>query len=1034
MAVDCVSTDVMLHRKRHWFRLFVILGSLYAVAGFYVLPKLLKPRLERRLSVELGRTVTIGELRINPFALSATLERVAIQKPEGGAPMVAWSRLRANFDAISSLSNEWVLSEFTLDGLQAAVEIAPDGTLSFADVIERLRQSGRLSSRPGPPRRPWRVRRLAVTQARASFTDRSRGEVFTTLVGPANFTVLQFRTAGGPGSPSRFEATTESGEKFSWLGTLTTKPLSTTGEWRIDNLNLPKYAPYFEHRLNALVAAGQVDSSGRYEISLSPGDSIFRISEASATVKGLRLSQRTGGDAIIELKSTQLAGVSIDSSRPKISISSLQLNDGTVAVRREADGSFNLLSLIVPADTAPPAAAAQTRRNLDLTIGNIAVNGVALTFDDYHGLRPIHLEVADLKTSIKALSLEDGASFPVDVSFNWRPDGAAHLVGQVTLNPRHVELDVDLAGIALAPLSAYLEQQFTVKLVRGTSTIKGHVRWVVLDAAGEPEFTFTGGASIQDLALNNVAGGAELGGLAELEMVGGQITDSGRFAFSAEQLKLKNPYLRMVVDSDHKFNLLNVRVAPMPTVGINLAPAAATDAIPVPLDLTVGHASIEGGDFTLRDESTKPVVKVALQKFAGTIKNISPRNPEGGDVEMHGLINGTNPVTLTGRVSPLLKNPFAALVLKADGIDLMPLSPYFGKYAGFELERGTISIDTRTKLVEQQLDMQNTLRFEQLTIGHPTNSPDAVNLPVRLGVALLKDSEGKIVLELPVKGSLKDPHFKVTNVMGQVVSNAITRAATSPFTLIGSMFGGGGEELAQQEFVPGETRLTPDSLRRLATVQRALIARPELNLELEGGYDLAADTYALKRRKVIEQVNRRVLEERERLGTQPGVRGTPVSQDERAAMIRRMFDETFPVLTRFTKPLPPAPPPAPQVQAPAPPENRGFLQRTLDLATLRSIRERRAAEKAQAAAKVPVFIKRPLVTGTELPLTELISRLAETIPITPDDLHALADARAAQIKEILVNDGKIPPERVVQRSTGDDTAAAKGPRVTLELR
>jgi hypothetical protein len=270
--------------------------------------------------------------------------------------------------------------------------------------------------------------------------------------------------------------------------------------------------------------------------------------------------------------------------------------------------------------------------------------------------------------------------------------------------------------------------------------------------------------------------------------------------------------------------------------------------------------------------------------------------------------------------------------------------------------------------------------------------------------------------------------------MGQVISNAITRAATSPFTLIGSMFGGGGEELGLQEFVPGETRLTPDSSRRLETIQRALVARPELNLELEAGYDLAADTYALKRRKIIEQVNRRVLDERDRLGTQSNVRGTPVSQDERAAMIRRMFDETFPVLTRFTKPLPPAPPPAPEVQAPAAPRNRGFLQRTLDVATLKSMRERHASRKAQDEAKVPVFIKRPLVTGTELPLTEMISRLAETISITPDDLHALADARAAQIKEILVSDGKIPPDRIVQRSTGDDTAAAKGPRVTLQLR
>ena len=44
-------------------------------------------------------------------------------------------------------------------------------------------------------------------------------------------------------------------------------------------------------------------------------------------------------------------------------------------------------------------------------------------------------------------------------------------------------------------------------------------------------------------------------------------------------------------------------------------------------------------------------------------------------------------------------------------------------------------------------------------------SQDALNLPIRLAVALLKDSRGVIDLRMPVSGSLSDPQFSVGGVI-----------------------------------------------------------------------------------------------------------------------------------------------------------------------------------------------------------------------------------------------------------------------------
>ena len=90
--------------------------------------------------------------------------------------------------------------------------------------------------------------------------------------------------------------------------------------------------------------------------------------------------------------------------------------------------------------------------------------------------------------------------------------------------------------------------------------------------------------------------------------------------------------------------------------------------------------------------------------------------------------------------------------------------------------------------------------LDQLTFGDRVESPTATKLPVLLAVALLKDGNGTIHLDLPIQGSLDDPQFSVWGVVLQIFVNLITKAVTAPFALLGALAGGHGEELAFVEF------------------------------------------------------------------------------------------------------------------------------------------------------------------------------------------------------------------------------------------
>lgn len=253
---------------------------------------------------------------------------------------------------------------------------------------------------------------------------------------------------------------------------------------------------------------------------------------------------------------------------------------------------------------------------------------------------------------------------------------------------------------------------------------------------------------------------------------------------------------------------------------------------------------------------------------------------------------------------------------------------------------------------------------------------------MRLEVALLKDADGKIVLEVPVQGSTDDPNFQIGAVVSRVVVNLLTKAATSPFTLLGAAFGGGGDELAFQEFAPGSTALQDKERKKLETMAKALTNRPALNLELEGSFDAAADTYALKRAKLTESVRNMVLQTKTQADSSlPPPAQHTITPEENVAAIKRMFDEAFPPGTEAGAPVPPPPPPPVVAAPPSPPV--GFFRRVYNIVTFQK-RRSAPAPAPDEGAKQKVEHAQAVVAAAKagLPFDEMYSRLAEKIPGT----------------------------------------------------
>ena len=263
--------------------------------------------------------------------------------------------------------------------------------------------------------------------------------------------------------------------------------------------------------------------------------------------------------------------------------------------------------------------------------------------------------------------------------------------------------------------------------------------------------------------------------------------------------------------------------------------------------------TLQGGAVNFSDQYIRPNYSASLVEIGGRVSGLSSEESRLADIDLRGKLENSAPLEIVGKVNPLAKDLFLDLKVDFRDMDLSPLSPYSGRYAGYGIQKGKLTLSLKYHIEKRKLDSENKVFLDQFTFGDTVDSPDATKLPVRLAVALLKDRSGEIHLDLPVTGSIDDPKFSVWGVVWKIIVNLLVKAATSPFALLGAIFGG-GEELSYLEFDPGSSVLPASGIAKLGNMVKVLTERPALKLDIEGHVDIEKDREGMRqllfRRKV----------------------------------------------------------------------------------------------------------------------------------------------------------------------------------------
>jgi hypothetical protein len=227
-------------------------------------------------------------------------------------------------------------------------------------------------------------------------------------------------------------------------------------------------------------------------------------------------------------------------------------------------------------------------------------------------------------------------------------------------------------------------------------------------------------------------------------------------------------------------------------------------------------------------------------------------------------------VRLNGRVQPYgvarirgsidLNAPanLADITASLRNLRLEAFNPYIAKFAGYRIASGRLSATLRYELRHGRLVGANRLAFENMQLGEKLEQKGLVDLPLELAVALLADSQGRINLDIPVRGSLSDPQFDFGTLIAEALGNVVRKIVSAPFRALARLFGGGADadEPGQVAFTPGSARLSPPAEESVAQLAEGLGERPQLAVEVRGGFDPARDLEALRLRAARRDVAR----------------------------------------------------------------------------------------------------------------------------------------------------------------------------------
>ena len=994
----------------------LVLVGAYAAAGFWAVPHFARSYAQDFVSTHYARALRIGDIRFNPFTLKLDISDVLL--PDADAkPLLSFAHLHIDLQ----LASLWRLGpsfrEILLDKPYVRAVIRHGGELNLADLGKGFPEEPK---KPQPePSKPLRlyIGRLAVTGGSSTFEDLTRADPFKADFNPITFELHDFSTVGERGNAYSLTAASEDGERFNWSGTLRLTPLSSQGRFEVIDLRARTIWDYIRDLVPLELDSGLIGVKGDYDLSTGGGPLAVKVLIHNTTVTDLGVKPKGGPQDYVKLAKIEVDDTRVDVSKHTVDVAKVTLSGGNLDVWMDEQGRLNLLDLApapttpvaTPPPSEPPPVHAQSSGGNSapwvVSAPDIGLEGFKVAAEDREVKPALVLAIAPLNVHVAGFNTrpDDVLDVTVDAGIN----GTGKLAAKAKVTPKSADVSahVEASALALPFLQPYLSRYTSMTLLKGALG----ARLDLLYRGGDGYAEVKGDTQISGLRTIDDQQKRDFVSWKDLKVSEIQYRSKPE-SLRIKTVTLEEPFARMVIFPNRTTNIKEVlrpagtvakpvsgddadapedlaapadaaaAVAPAPAppppkaaggrAKKNSRSAAAQATVaqqspPTPFPVAIGTVRLVNATLDYTDLWIKPSFSVGIQKLNGTITGLSSDPKSRAKVELNGKVDRYSPAHIGGELNVLSTALYTDVTMGFKDIDLTIVNPYSGHFIGYKIDKGKLSVDVSYKIEQRKLDAKQHFVVDQLELGDRVESPDAIHAPIKIAVALLKDRNGVIDIDLPMQGSIDDPTFRLRPLIWKAFVNLLVKVATAPFALLGHLFGG-GEHVNVVEFAPGSAELDKASQDQLAALVKSLKERPQLKLDVPITYSTELDRPQLAASKLHEELAARVA------GTRAGKKHPQSAGEEVFADPEKHYKL---LLEQYRESL------GKDAQLP---------------------------ESVQAVQSA----KRKEAPPYEQAINDLDAALISHIQVSDDDLVTLGKDRAKAIQDALLSGGEVDPSRV----------------------
>jgi hypothetical protein len=618
-------------------------------------------------------------------------------------------------------------------------------------------------------------------------------------------------------------------------------------------------------------------------------------SRAAVVLSEIAVVPEGNAEPTLSLPKFTLDEIVVDAGQKNVTLGAATLDRFNASLRRHKDGRLDLAKLFTPTDRAekapqpstPPSVKAEAGKPWAVKLGSFKLADAALRFEDatLPDVAPMVVNTLDL--AVNQIDFNGAVPAKLELKAKVNNTGSLETEGSFAWAPIAADLAVDAKDVDLVALQGWAGDRLNVLFSRGALSFRGNIK--AENAKGqrglEPvqrkkektsplKVAVSGDGRLTNFSMLDKADATNLMRWRSVDIKGIKFANEP-LSINAASITLADFFAHVVITPQGELNLKYIvrqeetaaspsKTAAAPTIATEPESKPTSAAAETPqtaplspqpsprksLPIRIGRVVMQGGHVNFHDQFIKPNYRANLTDLAGRVGPLDPQ--KAGEIDIRGAVGKTAPLKISGKIHSFGKEPYLDITASAEGIDMPAFSPYSGKYVGYAIEKGKLSVDVHYHVEHGELTAENSVFLDQLTFGEKIESPDALSIPVKLALALLKNQRGEIDVRLPIRGSINDPEFSLGGIIIKAILNLLTKAATAPFTMLGSLFG--GEELSEINFAAGEAKITPEAEERLRKLAEALTDRPALDLEITGHADASTDPEPLKRRMLERKI------------------------------------------------------------------------------------------------------------------------------------------------------------------------------------